>query len=1047
MSGRIRRPERAGALPGSRIEAAFRRTRSGIAVLDESGVVADASAGFVALLGANQTLLDGASVFDIVHPDDRPLVAALLRVAEADAVIRFGPPGLDVTCAVTTDNLVGDPDVRGIVLTVRRLPGAGERDEFVLARDAPAFLVDGHAAYAYRVESPQDGGRIFTSPRLRELAGYADIEIDRLAAGWLTVIHPDDRVRFAEEDARTDRAAESFDLSYRIVRRDGAMRRVRDRAFPVSDSEGRVVAWTGVLTDVTGDGELESDPGDRGDRAQSILDRLPVAVYEYVIGPDDHESGSFINRRMGDLLGYGGAEWEPTWDLWDELLHPADRDAVIAEMRRCGASGEPFRMEYRMIARDGRIVWLRDQAERTRLLPNGRQVWHGAMTDITEEVASREALAASEARFANFLDRIPVQAMLTDSAGRYVWANEQVRRWYGIDPRSLVGTTVHDWQPESVAFAVNQRNRTVLETGEPAESEEHVVAIDGSELNLLSIAFPLVGADNEPLVGVVSVDVAGQRRAADAERMLAAMVDSVEEAIVMRSLDGTILSWNPGAERLYGYVAREMVGTPVDRLVPEEFDAEMAAANDRIRRGERVGPIETQRLHKDGRAIDISYTLAPVRDESGAVVGTVAVARDHSEPRRVREELRRANEELERRVVERTSQLSVVNARLTQNLTELERTQEALRHRVGAFRQQAQLLDLANDAIVVTNLAGTTLFWNSAAESLYGWSGEHARTESAQSLLDPVYPEPIEAIMAHLERHGHWQGEIDHRRQDGIRIVVESRWALQRDERGLPASILTINRDVTERTRIERERAHLAQAARSHARRVEELAQLKDDFTAIVAHELVSPVAAIRWFAEVLAMEDLTIGEREHALATIRAETDLLHVLVDDVRAIAKVDRDDFSVSLRPVDVRMIVDAAAAYARSLFGDHPFTVEGQTDGRVLADPARIGQVLRNLLGNAAKYTPPGTPIALRVHLRSERVRIEVADQGPGINLDDAPVIFEKYRRGRQEGSRHVSGAGIGLYVGKRIAQAHGGDLTLSGRPGAGSVFGFELDRVD
>ncbi len=909
------------------------------------------------------------------------------------------------------------------------------------------FFIAGVPAYAYRFVPGPDGHRGVECPRLQDLAGYADADLERSLAGWLAIVHPEDREAVSTGVERATRGGDAFDLAYRIVCQDGRVRQVRDTAFPVADDAGRIAVWIGVLAEVSG---LHDDPdaaADAGDPEGRSFDRLPVAVYEQIVEPDGRVAGSFINHRLADLLGFGGAEWEPSWSLWEDLLHPDDRNKVLAQKGRCYLTGEPFRMDYRAVARDGKVRWLRDDAIRTGQLPGDRQVWHGAMTDITDEVAAREALAASEARFAHFLDRIPVQAMLTDADGRYLWANEQVRRWYGIDPASLVGSTVRDWQPEPVADTVAERNRTVLETGEPTESEERVVAVDGTDLHLLSIAFPLTGAENEPLVGVVSVDVAGKRRAAEAERMLAAMAESVEEAIVVRSLDGTILSWNPGAERLYGYTAGEMVGSHVDTLVPDACASEMAAANERIRRGERVGPIETQRLHKDGRAIDISFTLAPLRDDAGDVVATVAVARDFSEPKRVRDELQRTNEELERRVAERTSQLSVLNARLTHNLTELERTQEALRHRVAAFRQQAQLLDLANDAIIVTDMAGTIVYWNAAAELQYGWTAEEAVEANAEALLEPGYPEPVEAIVEHLERHGGWQGDIEHCRKDAVRIVVESRWALQRDERGLPAAVLTINRDVTERARIERERAHLAQAARAHARRVEELAQLKDDFTAIVAHELVSPVAAIRWFAEVLAMDDLTAGERDHALATIRAETDLLHVLVDDVRAIAKVDRDDFSVAPRPVPVGEIVDAAATYARSLSGGHPFSVAGEAEGRVLADPAGIGQVLRNLLGNAAKYTSAGTPIELRVERRGDWVRFAVVDEGPGIDADDAAVIFEKYRRGKQDGDRHVAGAGIGLYVGKRIARAHGGDLTLRTAKGAGSRFAFDLKRVD
>ena len=109
--------------------------------------------------------------------------------------------------------------------------------------------------------------------------------------------------------------------------------------------------------------------------------------------------------------------------------------------------------------------------------------------------------------------------------------------------------------------------------------------------------------------------------------------------------------------------------------------------------------------------------------------------------------------------------------------------------------------------------------------------------------------------------------------------------------------------------------------------------------------------------------------------------------------------------------------------------------------MLADPERIGQVLRNLLSNAAKYSPEGTPIELRVIDKKGRVRLEVADRGPGIHPDDVTRIFEKFGRGRED--RKTPGVGLGLYLSRRIVRGHGSELTVEARPGGGSVFGFDL----
>jgi signal transduction histidine kinase len=144
-----------------------------------------------------------------------------------------------------------------------------------------------------------------------------------------------------------------------------------------------------------------------------------------------------------------------------------------------------------------------------------------------------------------------------------------------------------------------------------------------------------------------------------------------------------------------------------------------------------------------------------------------------------------------------------------------------------------------------------------------------------------------------------------------------------------------------------------------------------------------------------------------------------------------------------------LVTDAKAYADSLPGDHPLEVvlSGALEARerVWADPKRVGQVLRNLLSNAAKYSPDGTSIELRATTNgSGHVRIEVADHGPGIHPEEVARIFEKFGRGSSREGKKVAGAGLGLYLSRRIVQAHGGELTLDTQLGEGSVFGFDLE---
>jgi signal transduction histidine kinase len=248
--------------------------------------------------------------------------------------------------------------------------------------------------------------------------------------------------------------------------------------------------------------------------------------------------------------------------------------------------------------------------------------------------------------------------------------------------------------------------------------------------------------------------------------------------------------------------------------------------------------------------------------------------------------------------------------------------------------------------------------------------------------------------------------------------------------------------------RVASERAKFLAAEKERARHLEDVASLKADFTAMVAHELGYPLSAIRRLTEMLSRDGIDQDLRDRTLATIIKETDAMDTLVADVQTTADIERDDFEAQLRPVRLDALIDDAIMFTEARSAELPFEtlLEGvEAHERVLADQDRIGQVLRNLLCNAAKYSPDGTRISLRVARDGGgRVRIEVADGGPGIHPDDLERIFEKFGRGRNGKEGQVSGAGLGLYLSRGIVRAHGSDLTVRSRPGSGSVFAFELE---
>jgi two-component system sensor histidine kinase SenX3 len=251
---------------------------------------------------------------------------------------------------------------------------------------------------------------------------------------------------------------------------------------------------------------------------------------------------------------------------------------------------------------------------------------------------------------------------------------------------------------------------------------------------------------------------------------------------------------------------------------------------------------------------------------------------------------------------------------------------------------------------------------------------------------------------------------------------------------------------VLELRRVVAERASLLAEEQERVRRLEELTVLRADFTSMVAHELATPLAAIANLARVASLQSVPDTLRMESASTITSETKLLQALVRDISDAAEVERDDFKADLRPVSVRSMINDAAAYARSVDATHPLVVDEATEAEVLADPERIGQVLRNLLNNAMKHTPSGTRVTLRARRTGHLVLIEVEDTGQGISPMDQRRIFEKFGRGPSANGNRVPGRGLGLYLSRRILRSHGTDLKLLSTSGNGALFSFELESA-
>jgi signal transduction histidine kinase len=235
-------------------------------------------------------------------------------------------------------------------------------------------------------------------------------------------------------------------------------------------------------------------------------------------------------------------------------------------------------------------------------------------------------------------------------------------------------------------------------------------------------------------------------------------------------------------------------------------------------------------------------------------------------------------------------------------------------------------------------------------------------------------------------------------------------------------------------------------ARREHAlrRELRRLMQMREDLQAMVAHELGTPLATIRSCTATIARGTASPEEITRLSGIVTAEVRVMEQLIGDVQP-ATAHGDPFDVQVTVTPLAPILEAARDFALVLPGDHHVVVE-RVDAQVLADAGRIGQVLRNLLLNAAKYTPAGTPIEVRARSVAQNVRIEVKDFGLGLAPEEIPSLAEKYHRGSSAEAGAVAGQGLGLYICRRILEAHGSRIDIDSIPGQGTVCGFSLRQV-
>jgi diguanylate cyclase (GGDEF)-like protein/PAS domain S-box-containing protein len=369
---------------------------------------------------------------------------------------------------------------------------------------------------------------------------------------------------------------------------------------------------------------------------RELVERLPLIVY--IDEADPTSPSLYVSAQTTAVLGYTPEDWASRPDFFLSILHPDDRERVVAETARMLAGGGQSPFEYRLLRRDGSVVWMRDEAVLVQDEAGKVLCTQGYMLDITERKEREGALWRSEARTRAMLDAALDAVITIDCGGAIIEFNPAAERIFGYARDAVIGRQMVELiVPPALRTQHSTGFRHYLATGEGPvlgkRIEVPAMRADGSEFPIeLSIA--VVDLPGEPVFTAYLRDISEQKRREAAMLESEAIVDSSFDAIVGRTTDGIVTSWNAAAERIFGYSAAEMLGRSVALLAPPESDDGLEGVNQSLRRGEPVGPFEAVRVRKDGRRIDVESTVSPIVGPTGSVIGVSAISRDISERKR-----------------------------------------------------------------------------------------------------------------------------------------------------------------------------------------------------------------------------------------------------------------------------------------------------------------------------------------------------------------------------------------------------------------------------
>ncbi|WP_052288586.1 PAS domain-containing protein [Leptolyngbya iicbica] len=961
------------------------------------------------------------TVMAMVHPNDQPFVQTRIRQAieegaEYNIEFRFIKPDGTVRWALGLGRVFYDDSGRPVAMTGVDMDISDRKQAEQELREAHIQLESALAAgsiYTWSWRIPEN--QVFTSRSFAHLFG---VEPDEATLGlpletFLAAIHPDDQSHVSAAIKQAIQTGEPYAEEFRVSSGGVHERWVIARGQVEYDEHDNPVAFHGALADISDRKQAERELQESEERFRTLADN--ISQFAWMADPTGWIF--WYNQRWFDYTGTTLEEMQG-WG-WRQVHHPDHVNRVVKHLRHCFNTGTVWEDTFPLRGQDGQYRWFLSRAVPVHNAQGEVVRWFGTNTDITDLQETELALQQATNRLDVALKSAPITLFTQDHELRYTWVYNP--SWpYVAD--EFVGQRDEDLLSQDSGHHLAQLKQQVLDTGVGLREEVQVTV--GAETRYYDLTIDPIRNSTHQVVGLTgaAVDISDRTRL-EAERQQAQAELAANEArlqgfvasnvvgILYGDIDGGVTGANDEFLRIVGYSRDDLQAGRIrwDDITPPEYtslDAEHVAE---ARERGACTPYEKEYIRKDGRRVPVLLAYSLVGEEQRE---TVAFILDVSDRKQAQRQLQ-----------------------ASEGLLQLG-------------------MQVAGFGLAQINYATNQVTLSPEAAVLYGLPPEQP-VISREQFYDTFHPDDRaqleRSIQALMDPAGAGWFAQDHR---VLTPAGEVKWLSVRkqvffDQSSTPpqpSHAVLVAIDITDRKQAEIERAQLLEREQAAREAAENANRIKDEFLAILSHELRSPLNPILGWASLLRTKTMSAEVTARALETIERNAKLQTQLIDDLLDVARILRGKLKLEMTTVDLAFVIEAAIETVQSAAEAKNITI--QTDfpaiGQVRGDEGRLQQVVWNLLTNAVKFTPEGGQVEIRLMQVERWAHIQVTDTGMGIDADFLPHIFESFRQEDTSVTRQYGGLGLGLAIVRYLIEAHGGTITATS-PGEkqGATFTVKL----